>query len=70
MKIIYDEGTFLLPESNHINLLVAGTYKKKLIECLDSYLVNKKKTKCIIYDDEGDVLDNKNVSFANSASTV
>lgn len=70
MKIVHDEGTFLLPESNQINLLVSGNHKKKLTECLENYLVQKKKAKCIIYDEEGDVIDSKKMSYISISREI
>ena len=45
------------------NILVSSNYKREIIECLQSYFVNKKKTKCIVYDEDNEIIKMDDLSF-------
>ena len=64
MKIVADENVFIIPlkENNKI-VLVSSGFKKELIECLQTYFVSKKKTKCIVYDEEGNITKMDDICF-------
>lgn len=64
MKIVSDENVFIIPlkENNKI-VLVSSGFKKELIECLQTYFVSKKKTKCIVYDEEGNISKMDEICF-------
>ena len=53
MKIVTDNNTFIIPFLSNRIVISFGDYKQEIINCLMSYFVSKKKTKCIVYDDIG-----------------
>lgn len=64
MKIVSDDNTFVIPlKQNNKNILVSSNYKREIIECLQSYFVNKKKTKCIVYDEDNEIIKMDDLSF-------
>ena len=64
MKIVSDDNTFIIPlsESNRI-ILVSSNYKQELIDCFYSYFVMKKKTRCVIYDDDNQIINQEDINF-------
>lgn len=71
MKIVSDENIFIISfkENNKI-VLVSSGFKKELIECLQMYFVSKKKSKCIIYDEEGSIKKMDDICFIYLASDI
>lgn len=63
MKIKSDEEVFIIPVEHGIHLLAKNKYNTIVIDYLSSYFGQKKKTKCIVLDDEEDIIDSKNVNF-------
>ena len=63
MKIKNDDETFIIPVSSGIHILYENNYKERLISDLSSYFIQKKKTKCLIFDDEDDPIPMKSVNF-------
>lgn len=53
MKIVSDNNTFIIPLINKKTILVFKEYKREIIDCLSTYFLSNKKTKCIVYDDDG-----------------
>lgn len=62
MKIKTEDSVYLIPIKNGICSLVSN-YTEDLINCLSSYFINKKKTKCVILDDEEDLIKYNDVAF-------
>ena len=62
MKIKTNEEVFILPDKG-LHLIVGNGFEKTIIECLNSFLNQKKKSKCIIYDQDGDMVDMKQTGF-------
>lgn len=54
MKIVSDNKIFVIPvgEMNKETIVVPSGNKELLVDCLNSYFVQKKKTKCEIFDDD------------------
>ena len=71
MKIKTNKNTFILPDKG-LHLLAADQYSDELIECLTTFINQRKKTKCIIYDSEGDMIEPKTAGFVYipSAETI
>ena len=63
MKIVTDESTYIIPIIDNKNIIVTNGYKDDLINCMYTYFVSKKKTKCIIYDDDGQTINMNEISF-------
>lgn len=63
MKIIADENVFIVPLENKKTIIVANGYKKELLECLTSYFISKKKNKCVIYDEDEQVINMGDINF-------
>ena len=63
MKIVSDDNTFIIPMNDNNKIIISSDYLEDLIECLSSYFVMKKKTKCMIYDDDGNKLSMDDVNF-------
>lgn len=62
MKIKTDEAVYNLPINNGI-CNIASPFINNLIECLDSYFIGKKKNKCVVIDDEGDLIKSNDIEF-------
>ncbi len=62
MKIKTEDSVYLIPIRNGICSLVSDYYEE-LINCFTSYFVNKKKNKCVILDDEDDLIKFDDVAF-------
>lgn len=63
MKIKNEEDVFIIPANYGLHILSTNQYKESLIEYLTSYFTQKKKTKCIVVDDEEEIIDSKGVEF-------
>lgn len=63
MKIKIEDSFYCLPVSSGLHLLYDYSETNELIECLSSYFGQKKKTKCVILDDEGDLIPPKDYEF-------
>lgn len=63
LKCLDSENTFLLPIKNKINILVTNKYKDELIGILESYFLNKKKTKVSVKDHTGETILPKDFNF-------
>ena len=53
MKIKMGDDVFIIPESNNPIIVDFNGYKNLLIDSLNSYFLQKKKTKCKVFDDSG-----------------
>ncbi len=62
MKIKTEDSVYLIPIKNGICSLVSDC-TEDLINCLTSYFINKKKSKCVILDDEEDLIKYNDVAF-------
>lgn len=63
MKIKTDEQVFILPVEDSINVLVDRGFKKDIIESLNLYFNKKKKTKCLVYDEDNNLLKFDEIGF-------
>lgn len=63
MKIVSDVGTFVIPMISKKTIIVSNNYKDNLIECLNTYFVSKKKSKCLIYDEDGQLIHMDDLNF-------
>ena len=63
MKIKYDDHTIVLPVGSGLHLIYDCTNSRDFLECLLSYFGQKKKTRCIVFDDEGDLISPKDVEL-------
>ena len=63
MKIVCDDRTYVVPVYDNKNILVPRNYKDDFIECMGTYFVSKKKTKCVVYDDDGQVIGPNEINF-------
>ena len=62
MKIKTEDSVYLIPIKNGICSLVSD-YTADIVNCLSSYFINKKKTKCVILDNEEDLIKYNDVAF-------
>lgn len=62
MKIKTDNDFFIFPDRG-IHLLIAEEYAGQIIECFSLYFNQKKKTKCMILDQDNEMIDFKEASF-------
>lgn len=53
MKIKMDNDVFIIPESNNPIIVEFNGNKDRVIDCLSSYFLQKKKTRCRVFDDFG-----------------
>ena len=63
MKIIDNDEVFIIPESKIPIILCDNGYKNKLIDLLNGYFTQKKKTKCSVFSDLGDALKCSEAEF-------
>lgn len=63
MKIKNDELELIIPNKNTLNIIVEKEYKETIIEAFTSYFAQKKKSKYVILDDDGDLIPMDEVSF-------
>lgn len=63
IKSLTNDNTYILPLKNHLNIIATMNYKDQLIDCLEATFINKKKTKAIITDDNGEVVLPKEYTF-------
>ena len=63
MKIQSNEHTFMIPVKSGLHLLYEANNKYELLDCLNSYFGQKKKTKCIVNDEEGELINPKSIEF-------
>ena len=63
MKIKYDDHTIVLPVESGLHLIYDCANGGEFLECLLSYFGQKKKTKCIVFDDEDDLISPKDVEL-------
>ena len=70
MKIKSENEVFIIPASNGVHLLADNEYNHIIIDYLNSYFGQKKKTKCIVLDDEDDPIDVKTTNFIYFPSTL
>lgn len=70
MKVKSDSELFVLPSSGGIHLIAKNDNSNLVIEYLNSYFGQKKKTKCIVLDDEDDPIDMKSVNFIHIPASI
>lgn len=63
MKIVCDNNTFVIPFNSSDKILLITNYQKEIIECYQSYFVSKKKTKCLFYNDDGEIMNMNDINF-------
>ncbi len=63
MKIKYGDHTLMIPVQSGLHIMYESNLKYELIECLNSYFVQKKKTKCIITDENDELINPKGAEF-------
>lgn len=63
MKVKTDNEVYTIPVDSGIHLLVLNERSESVIDCLTNYFVQKKKNKAVVFDNEGDVVNQKEVSF-------
>ena len=62
MKIKTEDSVYIIPIGSGICSLVSN-YTEDIINCFNSYFVNKKKNKCVILDEEDDLIKFNDVAF-------
>ena len=70
MKIVCDNSTYLIPFNFSDKILLITQYHKEIIECFQSYFVSKKKTKCLIYNDDGEIMNMNDINFIYLSNDV
>ena len=68
MIIKSNEHTLIIPVYRGLHLIHEMNCKYELLECLNSYFALKKKTKCIIMDDDHELINPKDVQFVYISS--
>ena len=63
MMIIKDEEHYFFIPNSGLNIICEREYKHDLINDLYSYFNQKKKNKCVVLDDDNNVISNKDVEF-------
>jgi hypothetical protein len=63
VKIKTDEQVFIFPIEESINVLVDRGFREEFIECMNLYFNKKRKTKCLIYDDDNVLLKFNEIGF-------
>ena len=63
MKIKTEYKTFVIPINNGMHLIYENGYKNELIDCLNNYFGLKKKNKCVILDDDEEIINQKEAQF-------
>ena len=62
MKIKSEENVYIIPDLNGA-CAISSSYVDDIVQCLFSYFVAKKKNKCVVIDEDGDLMKNDSVSF-------
>lgn len=62
MKIKSEENVYIIPDLNGA-CAISSSYVDDIVQCLFSYFVAKKKNKCAVIDEDGDLMKNDSVSF-------
>lgn len=62
MKIKNEDVVYNLP-INYGICNITSNFIEDFIECLSSYFVSKKKNKCVVLDEEGDLIKNSDAEF-------
>lgn len=63
MKINSGDHTFMIPVQSGLHILYESNHKNEFVDCMNSYFVQKKKTKCIVKDDEDELIAPKSAEF-------
>lgn len=63
MKIKMSDDVFVIPDSNSPIIVEFNGYKAQLIDCLNSYFLQKKKTRCKVFDDFGNEIRCDDANF-------
>ncbi len=63
MKIKTDEHVFIFPIEESVNVLVDRGFREEFIECMNLYFNKKRKTRCLIYDDDNVLLKFNEIGF-------
>lgn len=61
--IIKDEDNYFFIPNSGLNIICENEFKQDLINDLNSYFGQKKKNKCIVVDDDNNIISNKDVDF-------
>ena len=62
MKIKSEENVYIIPDLNGV-CAISSPYIEDIVQCLVSYFVAKKKNRCVVIDEDGDLVKNDSVSF-------
>ncbi len=62
MKIKSEENVYIIPDLNGA-CAISSPYVEDIVQCLVSYFVAKKKNRCVVIDEDGDLVKNDSVSF-------
>ncbi len=62
MKIKSEENVYIIPDLNGA-CAISSPYIEDIVQCLVSYFVAKKKNRCVVIDEDGDLVKNDSVSF-------
>lgn len=62
MIIKTNEDIFILPDKG-LHLLICEPYTQKIIQCFSTFLIQKKKTHCLILDSNNEMIDFKSAAF-------
>lgn len=62
MKIKSEENVYIIPDI-HGACAISSSYVEDIVQCLLSYFVAKKKNKCAVIDEDGDLMKNDSISF-------
>lgn len=65
MKIKSDSLFYTVPLQSNITIAIDNNHLIDAIDCLNSYFVKKKKSKCVVYDDEEEIIKNDEICFIN-----
>lgn len=63
MIIKMSDDVFVIPDSNSPIIVEFNGYKDQLIDCLNSYFLQKKKTRCKVFDDFGNEIRCDDANF-------
>lgn len=63
MKIKCGDHTLMIPVQSGLHIMYESNLKYELLECLNSYFVQKKKTKCIVMDENDELINPKSAEF-------
>lgn len=62
MKIKSEENVYIIPDLNGA-CAISSPYVEDIVQCLVSYFVAKKKNRCVVIDEDGNLVKNDSVSF-------